>query len=190
MKRANPTLDRRPPLILFVAIALLLLLALSGALVHFLTESWWFAAVGYGGVFWTRIRWQVIIWASTLVLYAAFLLANYGLALWLTRESPWRLLQGQSLTQGKALSPVWISLVRYGAIALTVLLSFDAATKSAAAWDRILKFLNPSNFDLTEPLFQKDISFYLFRLPFFHGLQQAIAEALVWALALAIVIYS
>ncbi len=189
MKRANSTLDRRPPLILFVAIALLLLFALSGTLVHLLTESWWFEAVGYGEVFWTRIFWQVIIWAGTLVLYAVFLLANYGLALWLTRESPWRLLQGQSLAQGKALSPLWISLVRYGAIAFTLLISFDAATKSAAAWDRILKFLNPSNFDLTEPLFQKDISFYLFRLPFFHGLQQGIAEALVWALALAIVIY-
>jgi hypothetical protein len=176
-------------LILWVAIALVLLLALSGTLVHLLTESWWFEAVGYGGVFWTRIRWQMIIWVGTLGAYGAFLLANYGLALWLTRESPWQLVQGRSLTQRQPLSPVWISLIRYGVIAFTVLLSFDAATKSAGAWDRILQFLNPTNFDQTEPLFQQDISFYLFRLPFFHGLQGGVAEALVWALVVAISVY-
>jgi uncharacterized membrane protein (UPF0182 family) len=189
VKRATPFPRRRPPLLLFVALALLLILALSGALVHLLTESWWFEAVGYGSVFWTRIRWQVIIWAGTLVLYAAFLLSNYGLALWLTRERPWQIPQGQSLLPGKPLSPLWASLIGYGVLAFTGLLSFDAAAKSAATWDRILKFLNPTNFDQTEPLFQKDISFYLFRLPFFQGLQQSLAEALVWALVLAIAIY-
>ena len=189
MKRANPSFGRRPPWILFGAIALLLLLALSGTLVHLLTESWWFDSVGYGGVFWTRIRWQVMIWVGTLLLYAAFLLANYGLALWLTRESPWQRVQGRSLAQRQPLAPVWVSLIRYGAIAFTALLSFDAATKSAGVWDRILKFLNPTNFDQTDPLFQQDISFYLFRLPFFHGLQAALAEALVWALVVAIAVY-
>ncbi|MGF1458948.1 MAG: UPF0182 family protein [Leptolyngbyaceae cyanobacterium] len=185
MKRANlPDFGSRPPLILLVAIAILLLLALSGAIVHLFTESWWFDAVGFGTVFWTRIRWQGLIWLGTLVGYAGFLYLNYRLALWLTRESPWRALEQRNLS---ALADY---LPRYVAIALITLLSFNAAMRSAAAWDDILKFLNPSPFDRVDPLFQKDIGFYIFRLPIYEGLQSGLVQLLSWAIILAIGVYA
>jgi len=185
VKRANlPDLGRRPPLILFVAIAILLLLALSGAIVHLLTESWWFSAVGYDHVFRTRIHWQVIIWGVTLVGYAAFLYANYGLALRLTRDIPWRVLEQRNLSAMTAYLP------KYVATALITLLSLNAAMNSAAAWDSILKFLNPSPFDRLDPLFQKDIGFYVFRLPIYEGLQSAIVQWLIWAIAISLSVYA
>ncbi|MGD1862445.1 MAG: UPF0182 family protein [Leptolyngbyaceae cyanobacterium] len=185
MKSAKlPDFGRRPPLFLFVAIAILLLLALSGALVNLLTESWWFSAAGYDNVFWTRIRWQSAIWAVTLVSYAAFLYANYRLALWITRETPWRALERRNLTATAAYLP------KYVAAALITLLSFSAATNSAAAWDSILKFLNPRQFDRLDPIFQQDISFYVFRLPIYEGLQQAIVQLIIWSIVLAFSIYA
>lgn len=184
MKRALPTLGRRPPRMLFVAIALLVLLALSGAIVHLLTESWWFAAVGYGDVFWRRVRWQGLIWLGSLVLAAGFLLGNYALAMAMTREAPWRLLQDRPW------SPLLEYLPRYGAIAFSFLMAFDAAMKSASHWDRMLKFLNPTAFDQVDPLFQRDIAFYVFRLPFYEGLRQGVMELVVWALVLAIGVYT
>ncbi|NER81619.1 MAG: UPF0182 family protein, partial [Leptolyngbya sp. SIO1D8] len=184
MKRAAPALDHRPPMILFGAIAFLLILALSGALVHLITEAWWFEAVEYPTVFWTRIRWQLIIWGVTLLLYGVFLYGNYRLALRLTREAPWRLLESRHL------APLSGYLPHYIAIVFTLLLSFNAAMSSAAAWDGILKFLSPTAFDRLDPLFQKDISFYVFRLPIYQGLQQAVAELLVWALVIAIGVYA
>ncbi|RZM76704.1 UPF0182 family protein [Leptolyngbya iicbica LK] len=179
-----PDFGRRPPLFLFVAIAILVLIALSGALVHLLTESWWFAAVGYNNVFWTRIRWQVIIWVATLVSYAAFLYANYRLALWVTRESPWRVLERRNLGAMADYLP------KYLAALLITLLSFDAAMSAAGAWDSILKFLNPTDFDRLDPLFQKDISFYIFRLPIYEGLQGAIVQLLIWSILLAFGVYA
>ncbi|MEM9503356.1 MAG: UPF0182 family protein, partial [Cyanobacteria bacterium P01_E01_bin.43] len=149
MKRANlPDFGRRPPLFLLGAITVLLILALSGTVLHLLTESWWFDAVGYAPIFWTRIRWQATIWVLALGGYAAFLYANYRLALWLTRESPWRLLEERNL------AAVADYLPRYVAFAFIILLSFNAAMSSAAAWDDILKFLNPSQFGQLDPLFQ------------------------------------
>jgi uncharacterized membrane protein (UPF0182 family) len=168
---------------LFVAIAALLFLALSGAIIHLLTESWWFASVGYGEVFWRRIRWQGLIWLGSLGLAAGFLLGNYATAMAITRDAPWRLLQDRPW------SPVLEQLPRYVAIAFSFLLAFDAAMKSAAQWDRILQFLNPTAFDQADPLFQRDISFYLFQLPFYEGLRQGLAELLVWAIVLAIGVY-
>ncbi|MEM6435753.1 MAG: UPF0182 family protein [Cyanobacteria bacterium P01_D01_bin.115] len=185
MKRANlPDFGRRPPLFLLGAIAVLLILALSGTVLHLLTESWWFDAVGYDAIFWTRIRWQATIWALALGGCAAFLYANYRLALWLTRESPWRLLEERNL------SAVADYLPRYVAFAFIVLLSFNAAMSSVAAWDDILKFLNPSQFGQLDPLFQQDISFYVFRLPVYEGLQTAIVQLLIWAIVLSFGVYA
>ena len=183
MKRAVPAWGRRPPRILFVAIAVLLVLALSGAIVHLLTESWWFASVNYGDVFWRRIRWQGLIWLGSLGLAAGFLLGNYAAAMAITRDAPWRLLQDRHW------SPVLEQLPRYVAIAFSLLLAFDAAMKSSARWDRVLKFLNPTNFDQVDLLFQQDISFYLFQLPLYEGLRQGLAELLVWSIVLAIGVY-
>lgn len=184
MKRADLAPRGRLPMILVGAIALLLILALSGGITHLFTESWWFASVGYADVFWTRIRWQVIIWIATLLLYGAFLYSNYQFALWLTRESPWRLLQRPNL------EPLEDFLPRYGAITFTVLLSFKAAMESVGAWDSILKFLNPTVFERLDPLFQQDISFYTFRLPVYQGFQGAVTELLIWTLVLIMSVYA
>lgn len=185
MKRANlPDFGKRPPTILLVAIAVLVLFALSGAIVHLITESWWFETVGYDNVFWTRIRWQIAIWAVTLVGYAAFLYANYRLALRLTRDVPWRLLEQRNL------HAVADYLPRYIAFAVIALLSFNAAMSTAADWDNILKFLNPTTFDRLDPIFQRDISFYVFRLPVYEGLQTAIVQLLIWAIVLSFAVYT
>jgi uncharacterized membrane protein (UPF0182 family) len=185
VKRANlPELGKRPPTFLLVAIAILLVFALSGAVIHLVTESWWFEAVGYDEVFWTRMRWQVGIWLVTLVGYAAFLYANYRLALWLTRESPWRVLERRNW------QPMGSDLVQYGAIAFIGVLSLNAASAATAAWDQILKFLNPSSFDRLDPIFQRDIGFYVFRLPVYEGLQEALLQLLIWAIVLSVTVYA
>ncbi|WP_008318441.1 UPF0182 family protein [Leptolyngbya sp. PCC 6406] len=188
MKRSSSSASykssRRPPLILFPAIAVVLVLVLSGAVIHLLTESWWFAAVDYADVFWRRIRWQGLIWLATLVLAAGFLLANYGLAAALTRDSPWRL--------GKNAPPIprLAVLPSYGAIALSLVVAFGIALQGAAAWDSILQFLNLTPFDQRDPLFQQDLSFYFFQLPIYQGLQLGLLQLVLWALAIAIAVYA
>ena len=184
MKRANPTFGYRPPILLIGAIVLLLVVALSGAITRLLTESWWFEAIGYPTVFWTRIRWQAIIWALALLGTGGFLYGNYRVALWLTRESPWRLLENRNLAPFAGFLPSFI------AITVTLVYAFNAAIGSAAAWDNILKFLHSTSFDRLDPLFQNDVSFYVFRLPIYEGLQGAFVQLLIWTLLVAIGVYA
>lgn len=185
MKRATwPDFAQRPPLLLWVAIALLLGFAISGSLVHLLTQSWWFEAVGYATVFWQRLQWQSLIWGATLVGCGAFLWANYQWAVWLTRETPWRALALPNLP------PLGNYVPRYGAIACIAIWAFNAATRSAARWDTVLQFLRAVPFDQVDPLFNKDLSFYVFRLPLYQGLQQALVQLLIWSLVLAFGVYA
>jgi len=48
----------------------------------------------------------------------------------------------------------------------SILIGLFAAANGSAQWENLLLFLNPSPFGVTDPLFEKDISFYVFQLPF------------------------
>jgi uncharacterized membrane protein (UPF0182 family) len=161
----------------------LLLLILAGSITHLLTESWWFDAVGFSDVFWTRLFWRSCIWLGTFACYAVFLYGNYRLALWLSRESPWR-----KLSPKLPLAPGG-HLPRYAAIAFILLISLQAAMSTLPFWDSIPKFLNATPFNQTDPLFQRDISFYFFRLPIYEGLQHAAIELLLAALMIVATVY-
>lgn len=167
---------------------LILLMALWASLstvVHWVTESWWFAAVGYGEVFWQRWRWQMGTWLVTLGLGVMMLLGNYWLALGLCPDSPWRI---------GTRSP-WPTarigrLIHGGAIALSGLMAFNLSLRSAGAWDQVLRFLHSTPFGQTDPLFQRDIAFYVFRLPVYEGVLTGVGELLLWSLVLAIALYA
>ncbi|MBE6038123.1 MAG: UPF0182 family protein [Anaerofustis stercorihominis] len=59
----------------------------------------------------------------------------------------------------------WLPLILAGIIAAVV--SFDS---TATLWNEWLEFMNSQPFNEFDPIFGKDISFYVFRLPFLRGL--------------------
>lgn len=186
MKHSPPEpirLRRYLPFILIIA----LVLAIAGALVHLLTDSWWFASVGFEAVFWTRLRWQVGIWLATFALYGVFLWGNYRLAERNTRDRTYTFLEKRYGDRSDLATLQ--KLPFYGAITLTLLLSLNAALRSAAGWEMLLKVLNPTLFNLSDPLFNRDISFFVFKLPFYHALQDNLMGLLIWGLFLAIGVY-
>lgn len=164
-----------------------LVLTFFGSLVHLLTESWWFASAGFEGVFWTRLRWQVGIGLVVFGLYAVFLGINYRLAKWVTRDRSYRFLERYPK---QSIPPYLPKLPEYGAIALILATSLVAALNSAAAWETLLQFLNPTAFNVSDPIFQRDVGFYIFRLPFFEAVQEAGLGLLLWAILLSLSLYA
>jgi uncharacterized protein len=77
---------------------------------------------------------------------------------------------------------VWVPLLllkpRIGISAIAGLISLVFGFIAAGNWAIILRFLNPSNFPDLDPQFQKNISFYIFRLPFWGLLE-------TWCIGLA-----
>ncbi len=162
----------------------LLLLACTSTLVHWLTEYWWFEATGFASIFRLRLGWRVFCAVLAFLIYAAVLWGNYWLALWLTRDRPFYVPQNSDWT------PIIPGLTVYGGLALIVLLSVGAAQQAAGSWEVLLKFLNPTAFDIADPIYQQDVGFYVFRMPLYQGLQQESLELLIWSLILALVIYA
>lgn len=159
-------------------------LTLLGTGIHLVTESWWFQAIGLADVFWTRITWQVIIWVVTFVAYALFVWGNYALAMRVTRDRRFYFLD----------SPAWQShaesLPRYIALTLIGLLALASALSSVGTWETTVKYLNPSTFGVSDPIFMHDVGFYVFQLPFYVGLQQGVLGLLLWTLMIAVIVYA
>ncbi|ESA37455.1 upf0182 protein [Leptolyngbya sp. Heron Island J] len=158
-------------------------LAASGSLVHILTEVWWFDAVGFVEVFWTKLTWQILIWLATFVLYGLFLWGNYRLAMRLTRSHPFHFLEDNGWE-----TPV-PSTSNYVALIIITLVALISAGASISAWETVLKFLNSSNFGSADPIYQNDIGFYIFKLPLYEGIQAWLLTLTILALVLSTVLY-
>ncbi|MEL6551983.1 MAG: UPF0182 family protein [Cyanobacteria bacterium J06621_11] len=174
-----------PRLWLWWAIGIgLLILAFTSTLVHWLTEYWWFQAAGFASVFRLRLGWSILCSVLAFLVYVGVLWGNYWLALWLTRDRPFYAPKSSDWT------PLIPGLTIYGGLTLIVLLAFGAAQRAAGSWEVLLKFLNPSAFNIADPIYQRDVSFYIFRMPLYQGLQQEGLELLIWSLMLVLVVYA
>jgi uncharacterized membrane protein (UPF0182 family) len=171
---------------LFWLLVIAALLAFSGSLVHLVTEAWWFASVNLEAVFWTRVKWQLGLGIATFAIYALALGANYRLAQRLTRDRSYQFLTRYTNVDAREQMARLPGLVSIG---LIFVLSFGAALRSAAAWETVLKFLNPTPFDTVDPIFERDLSFYIFRLPLLQGIQDNLLGLLIWCLLIAITVY-
>ncbi len=166
--------------LLFIAIAGLTLVS---TVIHLLTESWWFETVGYTQVFWTSLTWQVAIWLVTWGIFMGFLGFNYWLALRLTGDRSFRFLESSEF------EPYTKKIANYTASLLIFLTSLTVANLSAASWEIILKFFHATEFDRRDPIYQKDLGFYLFRLPLLDNLENWILTLLIAGLVLAVLVY-
>ncbi|MEO1401884.1 MAG: UPF0182 family protein [Cyanobacteria bacterium J06635_1] len=116
------------------------------------------------------------------------------LPLWLKWKTGWQIIQqiiGQPW-QGAFLLGVAIALVIYPQVlaaigAMAMSLSFGLVL--SGQWSRILPALNPTPFGQVDPLFENDISFYIFRLPVLELLEFWLTGLLLFTLAGVALIY-
>ncbi|MGB3511913.1 MAG: UPF0182 family protein [Microcoleaceae cyanobacterium] len=171
-------------IIIAIIVIILLVVSLSQTLVHLLTEAWWFNAVNFANVFWTRISWQICLGVGTFIIYALFLCGNYWIAEKLTSERSFRFLEGTEL------APYSNTFAKVIAGLTIVLISLSAAAATSPAWETFLKFLKATDFQLQDPIYQRDIGFYLFTLPLYEGIKNWLLTLLFCGLVIAVVVYA
>jgi uncharacterized membrane protein (UPF0182 family) len=157
--------------VIAVAGALIMLSLAAGFAVDWL----WFSALGYLNVFLTMFGAKAALFFAVFAASAILLWLNGFVAHRLaSREahlpamvSPWN---QEALTAALArLSQriPWRSLIAAGAIAIAALIALG----EAGNWDMVLRFLRQVPYGQSDPLFGKDIGFYLFSLPVFIALK-------------------
>ncbi|RPJ53862.1 MAG: hypothetical protein EHM23_30110, partial [Acidobacteria bacterium] len=144
------------------AFSVILLLFALGWARSFYTDYLWYQVLGYESVLLRVISAQV--WLFLIGLLAACLIAvpNIYLARRFDRSIP--------LLGSRDLDPQIVAIIpRVLWIALALLVSLGAlflALSLSAQWPLILQFLHGVPFGQNDPFFNRDVSFYVFTLPF------------------------
>ncbi|MBW2985175.1 UPF0182 family protein [Candidatus Woesearchaeota archaeon] len=135
-------------IILFIGI--IFLFSVSG-LSKILTDYFWFDALGFSQIFLTILKSRILLFFIGVSLFLLFAGAN----LWIASRF--------SKKEKGFISSKFIRL-------FLLIFSFIMGLIASSKWMVILQYINQVPFNLKDPIFLKDVSFYMFSLPFFLSL--------------------
>lgn len=138
----------------------------------FYTEWLWYDSLGYGSVYATIIRTRILIFLVAAIVFGLLFLGNLVLA---TRLAP----QAEAKIWPWALVSRIQKLLRWNVILGTIVLSIIFGAVAQGNWLTILQFFNWQPFGITDPVFNNEIGFYVFSLPFWHILRGWFIGALI-----------
>jgi uncharacterized membrane protein (UPF0182 family) len=166
-----------------IGLALVFVLLLwSGVSIY---PDWlWFENLDFSLTFWTmllsRFGFGLFVW----LLLVLIILLNLYAAKRLTQRS-------QPGVPPKALSDyisqfgLSESALSYLFLAFILILSLIVASRGSQHWDLLLRYLYQQPFGTTDPVFNKDISFYIFSLPFYIFVRNGLLTLIVLSALIA-----
>lgn len=148
-----------------IGLAVIFLLFFSfSTIVAFVTDWWWFAEVGQTEVFIKPLITKIVIALVVAVVAAVFFLVNFLIAM--RSKTSWTALIPEALF-GQPVSLDSRILKKLGIIA-SIIFSLIIGLTITVNWQEILKFFSATPFGEFDPIFKKDIAFYIFSLPVFN----------------------
>ncbi len=139
----------------YLLIAILLLPAGIGLYTDYL----WFVNIGYVSVFLTILKTKIVLWTIGTAIFFIFAYFNVKMAL---KNSMNKEIQLTGLT-----------------LLLVFVFSLFMGLVASAGWEVVLRYSDMVPFDLSDPIFSKDIGFYVFTLPFYLYVKNVLFLGLV-----------
>jgi uncharacterized protein len=143
----------------------------SGA--SFYADWLWFQSLDFSPVFWTTLLSKSGIASVSWLVFMLIMAANIIVA---RRIQPaQRQKTDSAYADGTALrSPFTEHNINILIIGVILFVSLMVASRSAFRWDMILLYLNQQPFGGSDPIFNRDIGFYVYSLPFYFFVQKGL----------------
>jgi uncharacterized protein len=189
---------RRSAVVGFIIAAVVvgIFLILLGLASDLLVDWLWFSSIGYLQVFWTTIGAKAAVFFAVWTATAVTLWLNGWLAVRLARRQPTQSVTGFAWQAAGNVPPPdllafmrdrlpWAWVIAGGAGLLALLV----AAMEVGNWSVFLQFLYRVPYGADDPLYNKDIGFYLFVLPAFIIIKNWMLLTLVLSALFAGIIY-
>ena len=164
----------------------LVVLGLVGQFVPLYTDWLWFQEVGYQQVFVTVLSYRGSLFTAVAVGVLIFLWANLTFAARTARPDVlWELEDQLGLPGRVVIEP----LIRRFLPIVLALISFASGLRAATRWETVFGYLNAVPFRSTDPVFGRDLSFFVFTLPMWRLLLGWVSTLVTGTIVLTIVIY-
>lgn len=188
-------MENKRKIFIFAILGILVLLfAILAIGSRFFTDILWFGELGYLSAYFTRIFSQIGMRVAVGLIVFLFFYIN----LRYTRNDLMYLVNMSKNDQVSSIFPdreipilKWLNLKRLNYIFLAVSIFIGAIFSNigAANWETILKFINQSSSGQTDPIFGRDVSFYLFSLPVYELFREIAVIIIIFTIFVVGVIY-
>ena len=153
-------------------------------MVRLITDWFWFEEIGFENIFTTILGTKIILGLIAGLITFGLIYLNSRIASYFTQGRPISIQvdgKGTNLDIGKHLNKLTLYL--------SLFLGFFTGLAMVSYWEVILKYLNATPFNIADPIFSRDISFYFFTLPFLKALVGFFLWIIVISLASSALIY-
>ncbi|EOU1875585.1 UPF0182 family protein [Clostridium perfringens] len=158
-----------------VLISILLLVVVFFVSTNFIINVQWFKEVGYLNVFFTKLIVICKLFVPIFILYFCVI----AIYLFTLRKSI-RSLVGDTKFK---------SVKKYFLLSNLVISILGAGATATTQWYKILQFTNAVPFGEVDPIFNKDISFYVFKLPLVQSLFSTAISLIIILVLITVIIY-
>lgn len=159
-------MNRSQRVILVTAALLFIIAVLLTSTVSIITDWFWFNEIGYKQLFTTPLAAKILMGVGMTAVVFILLSSIFSLA---RRFSP----SSKSFNvrintqQGPKMKMMDAGpIIRRTTIPIVLVVSIFTGIIAASNWETVLLYLNSTSFNSVDPLFQRDISYYFFSLPF------------------------
>lgn len=161
-------------------IVILLFIVFFDRIINFTVNIKWFMEVGYLSVYLKRIT------ATLELMIPLFIISYLGILIY------YRSIRGSIIKWANisAIDPrsnkIEKIVFRICNLVISLFISYAV---SSVYWYRILQFKDATSFNLKDPIFNLDISFFVFRLPLIESIYSAIMTLLVFLVIITLIAY-
>lgn len=155
--------------VLSIILLIIIFIAFHLIFLQLLVDFWWYSSLDYTGYFWLRTLYQYLIPGAVTLCFLFIFYSNFWIAsrfLGIKKE-----IVKQSETEQQTTNDM-LKKFRHGAaevyLPLSLLLSVLVALPFHFHWEKALLFFFSQNSGIKDPIFDFDISFYLFSFPIYQ----------------------
>jgi uncharacterized membrane protein (UPF0182 family) len=160
--------------------AIIIISLISGKIVEWL----WMGQLGFQSIFWKLLSIKVILFVLAFAIVFLYSWVNLRVAFRNHQRGGRRHEMGIVYSDGG--DPAYATVVP---IVISFFLALIFGLIFYHQWDTYLRFQWGGGFGLSDPIFERDIGFYLFRVPFYEMLQNGVVGLAFFALLIIGMVY-
>jgi len=158
---------------------ILILLVLASS-INILVDYQWFKELGYLSIYFKRVV------ATLKLMIPVFIIIFTAITVYYISLKPSIMKMRKVIERNRAKEK---KIFKVFLIINALVSMFFSYIFASNYWYRILEFTNSTAFNLSDPIFNKDISFYVFKLPLIQSLYSSIISLLVILVIITFIIY-
>ncbi len=178
-KQKNKSSNRKKIGLSAVILFLIILILCFGTIITFVTDYWWFKDLGYTQVFFKKLFTELKIGIPAFIII--FALSEVYL-----RALKKEYLEKLETVPGRASDKSMSRMTHIASAVFSLILTLMITT---SLWQQILYAMNSTDFNITDPIFNNDVSFYVFRLALLNSVSSMAISVIVGFLALTFIYY-